>query len=69
MVFGGAVFAGFCYFSSDGQVSFFVYPVIALISFLNIRNIRFCSSCNATLYGRLFTSDQFCSKCGAPLGD
>jgi len=45
-----------------------IFPLfLVLITFLNIRNTRFCRQCNATLYNQAFTRPRFCSKCGADL--
>lgn len=65
----GIIFAGFVEWSSDGKVPLFFLAAIVLITVLNIRNIRFCPRCNATLYNQGFSRPRFCSKCGANLDD
>ena len=50
------------------RLLFLFIPAIVLVSFLNIRSIRFCGRCGMTngmngLVGR----PRFCAKCGAAL--
>jgi hypothetical protein len=43
-------------------------PMVALISYLNIKFTRFCSKCGATIIDHnWFSSTRFCSKWGAEL--
>ena len=43
-------------------------PVIALITYLNLRNIKFCDSCGKTIVNRAwFSKVNYCSNCGAKL--
>ncbi len=50
------------------QMLLFAIPAILLISFVNIRQTRFCSSCGRMLWDSTpFSRPDFCSKCGAKL--
>ncbi|MEW6094883.1 MAG: hypothetical protein AB1531_13060 [Chloroflexota bacterium] len=43
---------------------------IALITFMNIRMIKFCDSCGKTIINKaLFSRVNYCSHCGAKLDD
>jgi hypothetical protein len=43
-------------------------PSVALITWLNLRNIRVCSTCGKTIHtGVGFTKAEYCPKCGARL--
>src|SRR5262245_54978165 len=43
-------------------------PMIVVLTFLNIRNTKFCSACGKTLFSQNpFVPPKFCSKCGANL--
>ncbi len=44
-------------------------PALALITFLNIRGTRFCSSCGRTIFSQGFPGarPEYCSSCGAKL--
>jgi hypothetical protein len=45
-----------------------VVPAVILICYLNIKFIKFCDKCSATLYNQnWFTPMRFCSNCGAKL--
>lgn len=65
------VFGGFIYFAmgrQQPQVLLVAVPALVLISFLNIRQIRFCDSCGKTLYRQpVFSRPQFCPHCGGKL--
>src|SRR5437868_4794178 len=37
-------------------IAFFIAPSIALITFLNIRNTKFCDACGKTLYNHMWFS-------------
>ena len=67
----GLIFGGFVYFSTGRQqprVLYLMVPALLLISFLNIRQTRFCDSCGKTLYRQpIFSRTQFCPHCGAEL--
>ena len=46
----------------------FILPIVALITYLNIRLTKFCPSCGATLYKHnWFVPMRYCSRCGASL--
>src|SRR5687767_6638119 len=67
----GLIFGGFVYFSAGSQqpqVLYMLVPALLLISFLNIRQTRFCDSCGKTLYRQpIFSRPRFCPHCGAEL--
>lgn len=65
----GALFIAFAYSMGFGGSSLYVMvPAVALISFLNIRNTRFCDACGQTVVSQNFlVKQEFCSKCGANL--
>ncbi len=66
----GVIFGCFIAYISHAylQVLFLAIPTISLISFLNIRQTRFCDACGRTLYKQpLFSRPQFCPRCGAEL--
>ena len=45
-------------------------PVIALITFINLRTIKFCDSCGKIIINRAwFTKLSFCPHCGEKLTD
>jgi hypothetical protein len=52
-----------------------IVPAVSVISYMNLRMIKFCNKCGATLTNtNLFAAMRFCSRCGAeldanPLGD
>lgn len=44
-------------------------PVVALITYMNIRGTQFCDACGRTVIQQSFFSrPKFCPKCGAPFG-
>jgi hypothetical protein len=50
------------------QVLFLIIPMIAVISFINFRQIRFCGACGETLLNQpIFSRSQFCPRCDAEL--
>ena len=63
---GGAFVVFVFLITGDLHVLAFVLPAAVLISFLNLRMIRICSSCGRTIpSGMWFTKAEYCSKCGA----
>ena len=45
-------------------------PVVTVITVINLRRVRYCNRCGATVFGfKPFASTKFCASCGAPLGD
>ena len=45
-------------------------PLVALITYLNIRGTQFCGACGRTMIQQMpFSRADFCSRCGAPLRD
>ena len=70
MVFIGVLFLVFM--SLMGlplQAYFLMVPAVGLITFLNIRGTRFCSSCGRTIFpqGLPWSRPEFCSSCGAKI--
>jgi hypothetical protein len=67
----GLVFGSLVYFGmgrQQPQVLYLMVPGIVLVSFLNIRTVRFCDSCGRTLYRQpIFSRTQFCPHCGTKL--
>lgn len=67
----GIVFAAFLYYQVGRQqpeILYIAIPAIILISFLNVRMVRFCDSCGKTIYQQfLFSRPRYCPYCGAKL--
>jgi len=65
----GILFLGFMWAMGVPPETFFLaVPAVALITLLNLRIMRFCNSCGATLKSQNpFAKPAFCSKCGAKL--
>ena len=52
------------------QAYIFMIPVVIVITFLNIRNTRFCKTCGKTIINQLGSGKiDFCPKCGSKLQD
>jgi hypothetical protein len=50
------------------EVLVIMVPAVALITWLNLRNTKFCDACGATLINQNWLSGpRHCSRCGAPL--
>jgi len=68
---GGLLFVSFVYFSVGQQqpeLLYFLLPMTALVSFINIRSTRFCDACGRTLTRQpILKRTQFCPHCGAEL--
>jgi hypothetical protein len=64
------LFVGFVWaMGFPSQVFLIVIPAVALITFLNLRSVKFCDACGKTVMNQNpFSPPQFCSKCGANLG-
>ncbi len=69
MIAGALVFLGFSWtMGFSARMFFFELPVVALITFLNVRAMRFCDACGKTnTTQNHFSPARFCSKCGASL--
>lgn len=66
----GVIFASFAGWMSDWEPFVFLVmlPMIALITFLNLRSTRFCEGCGRTLYRQpIFGTAKFCPHCGRRL--
>ncbi|KQV45118.1 hypothetical protein [Massilia sp. Root335] len=65
----GVLFLGFTWtMGVPLETFFFAVPAVALITLLNLRTVRFCNSCGATLRSQnAFSKPAYCSKCGAKL--
>src|SRR5712692_8386308 len=66
MCFLAALFVFFVlWISEQTAVLVLVIPAAGLITFLNIRNTKFCRKCGAVLYNHnWFTQMNYCSRCG-----
>lgn len=64
------LFVGFVWaMGFPSQVFFIMIPAVALITFLNLRSVKFCDACGKTIMSQNpFSRPEFCSKCGAKLG-
>ncbi len=69
IVGAGVIFALFTLLmTGDLRAMAFVIPAVALITFLNLRQIRVCPNCGRTiLSGMWFTKAEYCPKCGGKL--
>jgi hypothetical protein len=69
MIGAGVIFIGFIWLTgAPTQFLFIAIPAVVLISFLNIRGMKFCDSCGRTIHSQNpFSPAEFCSKCGAKL--
>ncbi|MGD9636839.1 MAG: hypothetical protein AB7G28_16450 [Pirellulales bacterium] len=71
VIFVGVLFLTFAGLMGPAREPFFlvvIIPFVALITFVNIRNTRFCDACGKTLVSQNpFTRPKFCSSCGADL--
>jgi hypothetical protein len=66
----GLLFILFVAGSSWQMALFFFGPMVTLITYFNIRNMKFCDACGATLIrGMWLPKMEYCSKCGARLAD
>jgi hypothetical protein len=65
----GLLFTGFiAVVAWRWEVLALMVPAVLLISYLNIRNTKFCDSCGATLFNHSwFRKMSYCSRCGASL--
>ena len=66
----GVIFAVFTLLmmGSDLRMMAFVIPAVALITFLNLRQIRVCSACGKTIHsGMWFAKAHYCPRCGGRL--
>jgi hypothetical protein len=61
-------FGGLMGFAREPFFFLLMVPFVALITFVNIRNTRFCDTCGKTLISQNpFLRPKFCSSCGADL--
>jgi len=70
IVGAGLVFAIFVLVTlPDVRVAMFFILAVALITFLNLRQFKVCSTCGKTIHsGMWFDKAEYCPKCGARLG-
>lgn len=63
------LFVGFVWaMGFPSHVLLVLIPVVVLITFLNLRSVKFCDDCGRTIINQIpFSPPQFCSKCGAKL--
>lgn len=71
VIFVGVLFLAFGILMGFARNPFFfvvMVPFVALITYVNICNTRFCDSCGKTLVSQNpFIQPKICSKCGAKL--
>jgi hypothetical protein len=69
IVFNSLIFIVFIWLADFSYpIIFLAIPVVALITFIVIRNTKFCDSCGTRNYGaNMLSPAKFCYKCGAPL--
>ena len=68
LVLGAALFLVFMLVvGAPVQFLALALPMLALITYLNLRMTRFCDSCGRTAYGPFFAAPRFCPHCGSPL--
>ena len=65
----GILFAVFVYLMGFPIETFAIMgPAIILITFLNLRNMKFCDSCGKSIMSQNpFSRMEYCPKCGAKL--
>ena len=65
----GVAFLGLvAWFTRSAVMLLFALPAVALITFLNLRSVRFCDACGQTVYTHgWIQAMRFCPGCGAPL--
>lgn len=66
---GGLMLVFIMLFGFPLQVILVAVPSIILISFLNLKFIKFCDSCGSTVKGSFLNPSEHCHKCGAMLND
>lgn len=66
---GGLLFALFgVWVVGDASAAVLVFPAVALVSWLNIRNTHFCASCGRSVFDHgFFGRMNYCPRCGASL--
>jgi len=69
IVGSGVIFAIFTLLiTGDLHTMVLVIPAVALIIFLNLRQIKVCPTCGRTIHsGMWFSKAEYCSKCGGRL--
>jgi hypothetical protein len=68
-ILAGLLFTGFVYWISPAaEVLYVAVPVVALITFLNLKTTKFCSKCGAYYqdFGAVYRPN-YCRKCGQDL--
>ena len=68
-VIGAAIlFLMFVWWFLPNEAALYVAaPLLALVTFINLRVVKFCNACGATTQNLPFRPARFCAKCGAPL--
>ena len=62
------IFVGFAWTSGMPHAGLLL--MVALITWINIRTVKFCDACGKTVQARNpFTPPKFCPKCGSPLDE
>jgi hypothetical protein len=67
----GVLFLGFvALMGFPLEMLFIMAPAVVLITFLNLRSVKFCNACGKTLMSQNpLTPPKYCSRCGASLDD
>lgn len=67
-IFASIAFGMFFFYKMNFRLDWFIFLFFcggAFITFLNIRNTKFCNNCGKTIYRRaLFSKIESCPKCG-----
>jgi len=67
-VIGAAIlFLIFVWWFLPNEALYVAAPLLALVTFINLRVVKFCNACGATTQNLPFRPARFCAKCGAPL--
>lgn len=53
----------YMYFTVKNQ-RYILIPFIGLITYMNIKMVRFCDKCGKTIYKNMGHKDGFCPRCG-----
>ena len=70
LILTGVLFVGFIWAMGaiPWQGMLVAVPLVALITYLNLRAVQFCDSCGSTVMSQNpFPLPAFCSKCGSKL--
>jgi hypothetical protein len=65
-IIAGVIFAGFAVWMVPPAVVL-MFPAVAVITWINLRNTIFCNNCGGMVTGQVFQRSAFCPRCGVPL--